>query len=754
MEGGVAGGGAGFGAGAGRRRRRRRRSKAAAEQAVDVRVQPYATVDADGRKIISKGGTGHWVIDSESFSFDFLMESLRVEFKWGSNQSPLVWYFNKNLGEDVRLIGDTDLPDIFEMYATEASFHLLVAVLEESMDVASVCCVHEPIAIIPPENPSHNDGSGQAATNVGGSAQPTTVEADVREPDMFDNEEEYVGPAAIGVGGQSSQTAATGVEAPEVEVTDEDPQVVRVLHDPENPNIVKNALFPDMISFRKAVRHYAIKKGFEFADLKTAKTRFIATCRAEGCPWRIRASLIHDKKTIKITVLPFEHKCASTKLREGKMATQGWVADRLGDWLKNNPKKGAKDARGKLQEQYEIKLKYSKAWSGCRPYVGVDSTKLTGKYTGQLASATSVDGHNWLFYVSYAIFDLATDDNWLWFMKQLNRAIGCPEGLVISTDACKGLEKAVSAAFSDPVEHRECIRHLYVNFLKKYHGSVITEHLYPAARSYTEEGFKCGFGESSKCDYLTNNVSESFNAQIRNLKGLLPHELVDSIRELIMEKMATRRDVGKKMDDGIIPGVMKQLNDATSLLKVVKIARSDDGFAEVTLVDTDNKTRRHIVDLDNQKCSCRAWQITGKPCRHALAWICSSGGRIQDFVSPYYSVQMFRIAYAGRVPPMTDRTQWPVVDLGFKVHVPKQKRGAGRPRVQRIRGFLEPGRKRVKCKRCKRFGHFEKTCKLAEPADADDMSSHCTPQKRYIAVIVLLFLISLCASGLYSLTPT
>uniref|UniRef100_A0A0D3FMM2 Uncharacterized protein n=1 Tax=Oryza barthii TaxID=65489 RepID=A0A0D3FMM2_9ORYZ len=71
---------------------------------VDVRVQPYATVDADGRKIISKGGTS-------------------IGFKWGSNQSPSVWYFNKNLGEDVRLIGDTDLPDIFEMYATEASFH-------------------------------------------------------------------------------------------------------------------------------------------------------------------------------------------------------------------------------------------------------------------------------------------------------------------------------------------------------------------------------------------------------------------------------------------------------------------------------------------------------------------------------------------------------------------------------------------------------------------------------------------------------
>jgi hypothetical protein len=32
--------------------------------------------------------------------------------------------------------------------------------------------------------------------------------------------------------------------------------------------------------------------------------------------------------------------------------------------------------------------------AGCRPYVGVDSTALYGKFKGQLASATAVDGHN------------------------------------------------------------------------------------------------------------------------------------------------------------------------------------------------------------------------------------------------------------------------------------------------------------------------------------------------------------------------
>jgi hypothetical protein len=48
--------------------------------------------------------------------------------------------------------------------------------------------------------------------------------------------------------------------------------------------------------------------------------------------------------------------------------------------------------------------------------------------------------------------------------------------------------------------------------------------------------YRCGFSEVSKCDYLTNNILESFNSQIRHLKGLLLHELVDGLRELIMEK--------------------------------------------------------------------------------------------------------------------------------------------------------------------------------------------------------------------------
>ena len=98
----------------------------------------------------------------------------------------------------------------------------------------------------------------------------------------------------------SNNAAAEGGFSLEAEVDDADPLEVHVIHDPENPKIIKGVQYRDIITFRKAIRHFAVKKGFEFAKLKTDKTRFIAQCKGEGCPWRIHASRIWDGKTIEV----------------------------------------------------------------------------------------------------------------------------------------------------------------------------------------------------------------------------------------------------------------------------------------------------------------------------------------------------------------------------------------------------------------------------------------------------------------------
>uniref|UniRef100_A0A0A9H230 MULE transposase domain-containing protein n=1 Tax=Arundo donax TaxID=35708 RepID=A0A0A9H230_ARUDO len=61
-----------------------------------------------------------------------------------------------------------------------------------------------------------------------------------------------------------------------------------------------------------------------------------------------------------------------------------------------------------------------------------------------------------------------------------------PPGLVISTDAGKGIDIAVTKVFSNGVEHRECMRHLVKNFQKRYRGDVFQKHLWPACRAYNK----------------------------------------------------------------------------------------------------------------------------------------------------------------------------------------------------------------------------------------------------------------------------
>lgn len=122
--------------------------------------------------------------------------------------------------------------------------------------------------------------------------------------------------------------------------------------------------------------------------------------------------------------------------------------------------------------------------NGCRPYLGIDSTVLTAKWKGQLAATVGIDGHNWMFPVAYGVFGSETKENWEWFMKMLHKAIGSPPELVISTDAGKGIDKAVTKVFTNSVEHIECMRHLFKNFQKRFRGEVFERNLWPASRCY------------------------------------------------------------------------------------------------------------------------------------------------------------------------------------------------------------------------------------------------------------------------------
>jgi hypothetical protein len=51
--------------------------------------------------------------------------------------------------------------------------------------------------------------------------------------------------------------------------------------------------------------------------------------------------------------------------------------------------------------------------NGCRPYLAIDRTFLTGRFKGQLATVVAVDGYNWMYPVAFGVMDSETNDNWI-----------------------------------------------------------------------------------------------------------------------------------------------------------------------------------------------------------------------------------------------------------------------------------------------------------------------------------------------------
>jgi hypothetical protein len=192
---------------------------------------------------------------------------------------------------------------------------------------------------------------------------------------------------------------------------------------------------------------------------------------------------------------------------------------------------------------------------------------------------------------------------------------------------------------------------------------------------------------------------------------------MDKARQLIMIKWNERRKISKKLDGLILPHIMKKLNAMTRELNLEVVECSEE-VAEVTALG--GSGFRFVVNLQERTCSCRQWQVSGLPCKHALAFITSlSDAHIKNYVDSYYSIEKFRAAYAELIPAMPDKSQWPESDHGFFMHPPLLKATAGRPKTERYKGCSDKKRNKGKhlCPICKEYGHHWPKCKKGNPDD-------------------------------------
>ena len=82
-----------------------------------------------------------------------------------------------------------------------------------------------------------------------------------------------------------------------------------------------------------------------------------------------------------------------------------------------------------------------------RPIITVDGTHLKGLYRGSMFVATRLDGNNQLYLLAIGVMDSENNYAWEWFMMKLHRVIGDRPELVIISDRCTTIRRAVLKVF-------------------------------------------------------------------------------------------------------------------------------------------------------------------------------------------------------------------------------------------------------------------------------------------------------------------
>lgn len=159
------------------------------------------------------------------------------------------------------------------------------------------------------------------------------------------------------------------------------------------------------------------------------------------------------------------------------------------------------------------------------------------------------------------------------------------------------------------------------------------------------------------------------------------------------------------------------------------ITAPPEGVAELCAKATNGSGFRFVVSLKDRTCSCRGWQGSDIPCKHAIAYITSiPGEKLENHVDEYFSVNKFSAAYEGYIPSIPDKTMWPKATHDFFMRPPLLKSIAGGRHKNRMKSSLEGGSsqkmsKKHECPICHLLDHHWYTCKNGNLEDIATMEA-------------------------------
>ncbi|OVA14655.1 zinc finger protein [Macleaya cordata] len=420
--------------------------------------------------------------------------------------------------------------------------------------------------------------------------------------------------------------------------------------------------FPDVETCRRNLKEIAIALHFDLRIVKSDRSRFIAKCSKEGCPWRVHVAKCPGVPTFSIRTLHGEHTCEGVRNLHHQQASVGWVARSVEARLRDNPQYKPKEILQDIREQHGVAVSYMQAWRGKeRSMAAVHGTyeegyRLLPAYCEQIRKTNpgSIASNTKLVNIFWnAVYALTTME----FESKIT------EMVEISQDVMQWF-------------HRFPPRLWAVAYF---------------------EGVRYGHFTLGVTELLYNWALEGHELPIVQMMEHIRHQLMSWYRD--------RRNMSMSWNSILVPSAEKRILEAIADSRCYQVLRANE--VEFEIVSTE---RTNIVDIRSRVCSCRRWQIYGLPCAHAAAALISCGQNAQLFAEPCFTVVSYRETYSQIINPIPDKSHWKEPGEGadgggakvdITIRPPKTRRPPGRPKkkVLRIESFKRPKRV-VQCGRC------------------------------------------------------
>ena len=224
-------------------------------------------------------------------------------------------------------------------------------------------------------------------------------------------------------------------------------------------------------------------------------------------------------------------------------------------------------------------------------------------------------------------------------------------------------------------DHRICVRHLYTNFQDRGHkGKALKDKLWEATVACIETKYLAAMEELKKIDeaaynyldivdqcmwsrayfifkprtnLLVNNLSESFNSYIIDVRDKPLVAMMEIIRRKLMKRFQLKREGMMKYEGPICPRIQQKLEKNKEMSCECETQYAGNGYYEVGY-----KGKRYVVSLEEMSCGCRMWDLTGIPCPHAISAIVEAEKNPLDFVDACYSKEKYMKAYNPIIYPV------------------------------------------------------------------------------------------------------